>query len=170
MSKCFAGSTSSICECLYVIYLILSDNSCSLIGSFALSLTAMSAIPRTLTDLGLPPRPPTVQTPLWEHLLRPNRDKEKPPSLQNMPIIAPPLAPLDKNATSMRVLLHDTQANFEKFAKHVGQLLHEVKETHTEMKTTHSLFERDRESLVGDILDLGAWWKCCILLRGTACT
>ena len=130
----------------------------------------MSTIPRTLTDLGLPPRPPTVQTPLWEHLLRPNRDKEKPPSLQNMPIIAPPLAPLDKNATSMRVLLHDTQANFEKFAKHVGQLLHEVKETHTEMKTTHSLFERDRESLVGDILDLGTWWKCCILLRGTACT
>ncbi|KDR67995.1 hypothetical protein GALMADRAFT_283289 [Galerina marginata CBS 339.88] len=101
---------------------------------------------------GLPPRPPTASTPLWEHLLHPRN--RAPTALTDMPIIAPPLGPLDKNATSMRILLHDTQANFEKFAKHVGQLFDEVKEAKQEMKTTHSLFERDRESLMGDIIDL----------------
>jgi hypothetical protein len=63
--------------------------------------------------------------------------------------------PLDKNATSMRVLLHDTQANFEKFAIHVGKLIDGVNETKHEIKTTNDLFERDRQTLVGDIIDLG---------------
>ncbi|KAF9564243.1 hypothetical protein CPC08DRAFT_660701, partial [Agrocybe pediades] len=71
-----------------------------------------------------------------------------------MPIIAPPSAPLDKNATSMKVLLYDTQANFEKFGKHAADLLEEAKTTRHEIKTVHSLFERDRERLVGDIVDL----------------
>ncbi|KAF8972669.1 hypothetical protein BDZ97DRAFT_1913159 [Flammula alnicola] len=103
-------------------------------------------------DYGLPPRPPTASTPLWTHLLRPNA--QTPTSLAEMPVIAPPLAPLDKNATSMRILLHDTQANFENFALHVGKLLDGIKETKHEIKTTNTLFERDRETLMGDIIDL----------------
>jgi hypothetical protein len=72
-----------------------------------------------------------------------------------MPIIAPPMAPLDKNATSMRVLLHDTQVNFEKFSIHTGKLFETIQETKNELQTLQSLFQHDRETLTGEILDLG---------------
>ena len=102
---------------------------------------------------GLPPRPPTASTALWAHILR--QDTQPSTSLSETHIVVPPTAPLDKNATSMRVLLHDTQANFEKFAIHVGKLIDGVNETKHEIKTTSDLFERDRQTLVGDIIDLG---------------
>ena len=104
---------------------------------------------------GLPLRPPTASTALWAHILK--QDTQPSTSLlpDTPPIVVPPTVPLDKNATSMRVLLHDTQANFEKFAVHVGKLIDSVNETKHEIKTTNDLFERDRQSLVGDIIDLG---------------
>jgi hypothetical protein len=102
---------------------------------------------------GLPLRPPTASTALWAHILR--QDTQPSTSLPDTPIVVPPTVPLDKNATSMRVLLHDTQANFEKFSLHVGKLIDGVNETKHEIKTTNDLFERDRQSLVGDIIDLG---------------
>ena len=102
---------------------------------------------------GLPLRPPTASTALWAHILK--QDTQPSTSPQDTPIVLPPTVPLDKNATSMRVLLHDTQANFEKFALHVGKLIDGVNETKHEIKTTNDLFERDRQSLVGDIIDLG---------------
>ena len=102
---------------------------------------------------GLPLRPPTASTALWAHILK--QDTQPSTSPQDTPIVVPPTVPLDKNATSMRVLLHDTQANFEKFALHVGKLIDGVNETKHEIKTTNDLFERDRQSLVGDIIDLG---------------
>ena len=102
-------------------------------------------------------RPPTASTPLWTHLLRPTN--HTPSSLTDLAAVAPPFTPLDKNATSMRVLLHDTQANFENFSTHVESLLDGVKETKQQIMTTNSLFERDRESLMGDIIDLGMYRK-----------
>ena len=102
---------------------------------------------------GLPIRPPTASTALWAHILK--QDTQPSTSLSDTPIVVPPTVPLDKNATSMRVLLHDTQANFEKFAIHVGKLIDGVNETKHEIKTTNDLFERDRQTLVGDIIDLG---------------
>ena len=95
----------------------------------------------------------TASTALWAHILR--QDTQPSSSLPDTPIIVPPTVPLDKNAASMRVLLHDTQANFEKFAVHVGKLIDGVNETKHEIKTTNDLFERDRQTLVGDIIDLG---------------
>lgn len=106
-------------------------------------------------DYGLPPRLPTASTAVWKHLLRTTTTTEAPKSLKDIPIIAPPMAPLDKNATSMRVLLHDTQANFEKFTTQVEKLFETIQETKNELKTIHSLFQRDRETLTGDIVDLG---------------
>lgn len=108
---------------------------------------------------GLPLRPPTTSTALWAHILRQNTQPST--SISETPIIVPPTVPLDKNATSMRVLLHDTQANFEKFAIHVGKLIDGVNETKYEIKTTNDLFERDRQTLMGDIIDLGM----CLFLR-----
>ncbi|KAH9479688.1 hypothetical protein JR316_0008283 [Psilocybe cubensis] len=97
-------------------------------------------------------RPSMASTPLWENLLHSSR--RAPTSVSDIAYMAPPSAPMDKNATSMRVLLHDTQANFEKFGKHVGQLFEEIKESKAEIKSIHSLFDKDRESLMGDIVDL----------------
>lgn len=67
------------------------------------------------------------------------------------------MAALDKNATSMRVLLHDTHANFERFTSQVGNLFETIQETKNDLKTMQSLFQRDRETLTGDIVDLGNW-------------
>ncbi|KAF9477746.1 hypothetical protein BDN70DRAFT_994702 [Pholiota conissans] len=103
-------------------------------------------------NFGLPPRPPTASTALWARILEPK--SRLPTSLAEMPNAIPPPAPLDKNATTMRILLHDTQANLEKFGDHVRKLIEGVKETKHEIKTTNTLFERDRETLVGDITDL----------------
>ncbi|KAF8199107.1 hypothetical protein BJ912DRAFT_1020382 [Pholiota molesta] len=108
--------------------------------------------PRQAPNFGLPPRPLTASTPLWAHILEPKT--RLPTKLSEMPSVIPPPAPLDKNATSMRILLHDTQANLEKFGEHVQRLVEGVKETKHEIKTTNTLFERDRETLVGDITDL----------------
>ena len=107
---------------------------------------------------GLPLRPPTASTALWAHILRQDTQSSSTSSSANIPVIVPPIVPLDKNATSMRVLLHDTQANFEKFAIHVGKLIDGVNETKHEIKTTNDLFERDRETLMGDIIDLGMFF------------
>lgn len=102
-------------------------------------------------------RPPTASTPLWAHILEPRTRPRAPTTLADMPATTAALcAPLDKNATSMRVLLHDTQAHLEKFSGHVRALAEGVKEAKHEIKTANGLFERDRECFVGDITDLGA--------------
>ncbi|KAF8159811.1 hypothetical protein B0H34DRAFT_768302, partial [Crassisporium funariophilum] len=104
-------------------------------------------------SFNLPPRKPTASTALWSHLLRQGTRHES-TAFANTPILVPPNAPFDKNATSMRVLLHDTQMNFEKFTIHVEKLLEGINETKHEIKLTNTLFERNRESLIGDIIDL----------------
>ncbi|PPQ63394.1 hypothetical protein CVT24_005659 [Panaeolus cyanescens] len=107
----------------------------------------------------IPPRPPTVSSAVWTQLLRGVR-----PTREGSPVghgpqpdishLAPPLAPLDKNATSMRVLLHDTQSNFERFTVEVEGLFRSIRETKAEIKTLSGLYEKDRETLTSDIIDL----------------
>ena len=100
---------------------------------------------------------------LWRHLL--NLDAESPSNSREPAIIVPPAPPLDKNATSMRILLHDTQANFEKFAAHSETLLEDISATRLEIKTANSLFEKERETMLGDIVDLGAL-LCLFAIHG----
>lgn len=106
-------------------------------------------------------RPPTVSTAVWAQLLRgirPTKDgSQSNPTQPDISHLAPPHAPLDKNATSMRVLLHDTQSNFERFTVEVENLFRSIAETKKEIKTVGCLYAKDRESLVSDIIDLG---KC----------
>ncbi|KAF8624030.1 hypothetical protein AX17_007236 [Amanita inopinata Kibby_2008] len=102
-------------------------------------------------SLGLPPRPaPSAM--LWSQILgkEPNSSHK---ASQPDPAL-PPLTPIDKNATSMRILLHDTQANFEKFSLHVDKLLNNFSETKSEITLVKTLFERDRETLTNDMIDL----------------
>lgn len=66
----------------------------------------------------------TASSTLWAHLLR--KDK------QNEPILATsvPLAPVDKTGTSVRLLLHDTQATLEKFSQRIDKLVKGVEDFH----------------------------------------
>ncbi|KAH6916113.1 basidiospore development protein [Coprinopsis sp. MPI-PUGE-AT-0042] len=86
---------------------------------------------------------------LWAHFLKDGvgRNDGAQPAL-------PPLGPQDKNATTMRVLLHDTQMNLEKFSGHVETLIADVRETAQGLRTTSSLFEREHDKLTGDMIDL----------------
>lgn len=55
----------------------------------------------------------------------------------------------------MRILLHDTQANLEKFSERVDKMATGVSETKTEIITMQKLFLEDHEKLVGHTVDLG---------------
>jgi hypothetical protein len=55
----------------------------------------------------------------------------------------------------MRILLHDTQANLEKFSERIDKMTNGVSETKREMMTMQKLFQEDQEKLVGQIVDLG---------------
>lgn len=90
---------------------------------------------------------PRQSSNLWAHVF--GKASDTPSST------LPPLGPLDKTATSTRVLLYDTQANLEKFSARVDTLLKGFSEAKSEVKFVKSLFERDREALTNDITDLG---------------
>ena len=112
---------------------------------------------RLTTEHTLLARPPTASTPLWTHILEPRARSRALTTLADMPATTAALCtPLDKNATSMRILLHDTQAHLERFSGHVRALVEGVNEAKHEIKTANGLFECDRECFVGDITDLGA--------------
>ncbi|KAJ6515619.1 hypothetical protein C8R45DRAFT_1086802 [Mycena sanguinolenta] len=85
---------------------------------------------------------------LWGQLLRKNTLAAPP----TVPL--PPTAPLDKTGTSMRILLHDTQANFEKFATRVDTLTSEIDEAKREIVIVKDLLHGSQESLSMDIVNL----------------
>ena len=99
------------------------------------------------------PQRSAASTALWAHLLR----KDAIPDASNASTLPsnPPLVPFDKAGTSMRILLHDTQANFEKFSERADKLFGAVSETKRETITMQQLFQDDREKLVGQTVDLG---------------
>ncbi|CAK5262800.1 unnamed protein product [Mycena citricolor] len=85
---------------------------------------------------------------LWGQLLR------KSAAPDNNPLPIPPGAPLDKTGTSMRILLHDTQANFEKFSGKVQLLTTGLEETKREISVAKDLFKGAQDALKLDILEL----------------
>jgi hypothetical protein len=122
---------------------------------FLLSMPiASSSLSTTASDweqYGIPPRQPSMA--LWAHLL----GKDKLPAPPNSEIIPPPIVPVDKNGTSMRILLHDTQAHLERFSVRADKLCSNVEETKREITTINALFQREHETLRDDIVDLGGF-------------
>ncbi|EKM81928.1 hypothetical protein AGABI1DRAFT_126286 [Agaricus bisporus var. burnettii JB137-S8] len=82
---------------------------------------------------------------LWAQLLR--KDTVNVPN-------APP-GPVDRNATSARILLYDTQARLEQFSSRADTMLKEMSDANHQLKTVGMLFEKDRESQTSDMIDLG---------------
>lgn len=107
-------------------------------------------------SLGLPP--PQSSSSFWAHIIENEKNGSKAPSQSSFPL----LTPLDKNATATRLLLHDTQANLEKFSGKVDKLLAGFYEAKSEVKLVKTLFERDRETLINDIIDLGTFSLRCM--------
>ncbi|KAF8868513.1 hypothetical protein CPB85DRAFT_1243173 [Mucidula mucida] len=86
---------------------------------------------------------------LWAHLQR--KDTAN-PATSTIPL--PPLAPLDKTNTSLRILLHDTQSHFETFADKVNVLTKGVDEAKREIGLTKTLFEKEHEVLSNEMFGL----------------
>ncbi|KAJ3986282.1 hypothetical protein F5890DRAFT_1407635 [Lentinula detonsa] len=86
---------------------------------------------------------------LWAHLLR--KDVLASPAKTDLPL--PPLAPVNKSATSTRILLLDTQAHLQKFGQAVDDLTSKVEGAKHEIVTVKTLFKQDREVLMNDIVD-----------------
>ena len=107
-------------------------------------------------SLGLPPPQPSSS--FWAHIMENEKSGSKAPSQSSLPL----LTPLDKSATATRLLLHDTQANLEKFSGKVDKLLAGFCEAKSEIKLVKTLFERDRETLINDIIDLGMFLPRCM--------
>lgn len=82
---------------------------------------------------------------LWAHVLR--KDSVELPAV--------PSGPVDRNATSARILLYDTQARLEQFSSRADAMLKEMHGASHHMKTVGMLFEKDRENQTGDMIDLG---------------
>ena len=96
---------------------------------------------------------PSVSQALWGHLLQRNI----PPALRGTPSVATPTipaTPIDKNGTSMRMLLHDNQATLEKFSGHVEKLTSRVEDAKREIATAHKVFQFGHEKLVEENVSL----------------
>ena len=88
---------------------------------------------------------------LWAHLSR----KDNAGRTADTDTFIPPSGPQDKTAATMRVLLHDTQMNLERFSGNVERLIEDVHSTTQAIKQTGATFEQEHDKLMGDILDLG---------------
>ncbi|CCM06134.1 uncharacterized protein FIBRA_08384 [Fibroporia radiculosa] len=91
---------------------------------------------------------------LWGHLLSDSAASSIARSADRSSPNLPPIAPTDKAGTSLRILLHDTQANLEKFSDRVSKLTGGVDESRREIVTVQTLFQQDRENLVETMVNL----------------
>ncbi|KAF5353074.1 hypothetical protein D9758_008753 [Tetrapyrgos nigripes] len=96
---------------------------------------------------------------LWSHLLRkdsalPAPSSSFPHASGNSDLPPHPMTPQDKHGTSTRILLHDTQANLQKFGEQVESLTSTVDDARQEIMVVKRLFRDEHESTMGDILDL----------------
>ncbi|KAF4569865.1 hypothetical protein EYR40_008846 [Pleurotus pulmonarius] len=94
----------------------------------------------------------STSTALWAHLLRKDTPSSTPGTSSDA--LNPPIVPLDRTGTSMRMLLHDTQANFEKFSGRIDLMTNCIESTKQEIVTVKSLFEEQNEKLSMEIIDL----------------
>jgi hypothetical protein len=119
--------------------------------------TFWTSMTSTHTPTSRPVQHPSASTALWAHLLRKDVSALAPSSSTN-PIPSGsyvPIAPIDKNGTSMRILLLDASNNLEKFSARVDKLITGLGETKTEIVAVHRMFRDENEKLANDLVDVG---------------
>ena len=91
----------------------------------------------------------TAPNALWAYLLQKDlpasNDFSAPPGI-------PPIAPVDRTNTSMRMLIHDMQATLERFSTRVDNLLNNVKDAKTEVVNCNRISESERERVLDEIM------------------
>ena len=101
---------------------------------------------------------------LWAHLLR------KDAATTDSPSQIPPIAPHDKTGTSMRMLIHDTQVNLEKFSTRLDGLLQRVDDCRAQVVNANQLLDVERDKVLTEIREIGTertfvWVRCSVLTR-----
>jgi hypothetical protein len=90
----------------------------------------------------------TAPNALWAYLLQ----KDLPVSSDlSATHVVPPVTPVDRTNTSMRMLIHDMQATLERFSTRVDALLNNVKDTKTEVLSVSRMSERERDRVLDEI-------------------
>ena len=90
---------------------------------------------------------------LWALVLQKDKAAAPPPKQRGLPQV--PTGPVDRNATSTRILLYDTQARLEQFSSRADSMLKGIQDANHQLKQVGSLFEKDRDTLTNDMIDLG---------------
>lgn len=105
-----------------------------------------------------PPLPKTTASQLWG-ILRSSEPTKFPPNIsQSQSCTLPPIpTPVEKAGTTLRLLLHDTQANLERFSDRVDRLIRDVGDAKTEICTVQKLFEHDHEKIIDETVSLGMY-------------
>ncbi|KAF8127370.1 hypothetical protein EV363DRAFT_1515071 [Boletus edulis] len=85
---------------------------------------------------------------LWAHLLR------KDATTTDSPSQIPPIASQDKTGTSMRMLIHDTQVNLEKFSTRLDGLLQRVDCCRDQVVNANKLLDVERDKVLTEILEI----------------
>ncbi|PSR74070.1 hypothetical protein PHLCEN_2v10142 [Hermanssonia centrifuga] len=94
-------------------------------------------------------------TALWGHLLQKNTPSSllvKAPKENGLK--SAPTVPIDRTGTSMRMLLHDTQAILEKFSERVDKLTNGIDDAKRDIITVQNLFQSEHETFMGEVVSL----------------
>ncbi|KAL4250467.1 hypothetical protein ABKN59_007000 [Abortiporus biennis] len=91
----------------------------------------------------------TVSNALWGHLISTSL-KDNNNTNQSKPTTS--IAPVDRNATSTRILLHDTQHSLEKFSEKIQKLTDTVDDAKRQIQSVEKLFQQEHESVVESVV------------------
>lgn len=90
---------------------------------------------------------------LWAHLLNKDASASEPGLKTGLTSLGlAPSAPVDKTGTSVRILLHDTQATIEKFAERVDRLLSEAEDSRQKLLARNEEVNDEVERLVRRVI------------------
>jgi len=94
------------------------------------------------------PCPTVMANILWGHLRKDAGAWDCTPSTN------PPLVPQDKTATSMRMLIHDTQSSLEKFSERLDRLMTRVDDCKCQVINANKLLENERDKMLTEMVDI----------------
>ncbi|KAL1664941.1 hypothetical protein GGF50DRAFT_114640 [Schizophyllum commune] len=114
----------------------------------------MDPTPPSSLSSSFPSRRSPSSSTLWAHLIRNDSPLRPSPSAVSSAMQSTPGAPLDKTGTSMRMLLLDTQTNFENFSGRVDKLIDCVENAKSEVEYMKAMMQAERENAASEMIDL----------------